>query len=456
VIITMTYIGDIEREVLGSLIMKPELLETCDLEDTDFEPGLPRETFSHISKIWEDHRLNEIDARILADHIGGGNSEIVYVSSLFDGAVRQEPDILKFRISELRKRKLVFRITAKLSERSASGEINVDDIRSDLEQYESLTNKPFDPAKILISGSEMQDLDIQVEWAVEKLIPAQSLTLLHGPGGVGKTWLGLCISKAVSAGVPFLGLQTKTRPVVYVDYENPWRMLVDRVKRLDINEVQFWHLSKQPPPPRLDGPTWDLYKRVVPPGSLIIIDTSRSSHDGEENSSQDAALVMNRLKEIREFGNDILLLHHTTKLNERAPKGSTAWEDLSDHVLAFHKAKSGTLDESDGGGLGPGVRLSLGTGRKTRYEPAHFFLTFNLSEGGFSLAEDPDSVTIDAIAEYIKGPGKGKTQSEIISYAKDAGIGPGMRSNFTALLRRGETTHWISHKVGKLRIYEPI
>jgi len=41
--------------------------------------------------------------------------------------------------------------------------------------------------------------------------------------------------KAVSEGKEFLGLRTKQRLVTYIDYENPLPMLVERVRKLNID-----------------------------------------------------------------------------------------------------------------------------------------------------------------------------------------------------------------------------
>ena len=60
------------------------------------------------------------------------------------------------------------------------------------------TNLHFDPLSILKKGSDLMTLDIHVEWIVDKLIPKQSITLLHGRGGIGKTWITLVLAHAVS------------------------------------------------------------------------------------------------------------------------------------------------------------------------------------------------------------------------------------------------------------------
>jgi hypothetical protein len=447
--------AELESAVLGALVLRPSLLESCDLRASDFTSGRNRQAFITITEFWEEGRPAEIDAILLGERIGG-NSPHTFITGLLTGSIKLEPERFCDRVAELRKRSLTAKIELTIERQAKSGELDLAEIRPDLDEYDSLEERSLDLTKVLITGAEMQALDIKMECTIDKLVPCRSLVLLHGPGGLAKTWLALCMSKAVSIGTPFLGLATKQRFVIYVDYENPWPMLIDRVKKLDIRDVRFWHLSANIRPPKLDGPDWVMYKSL-PRGSFLIFDTARSSFDGDENSSQDVGLVMSRLKEIRELGNDVLLLHHTPKLNERASKGSTAWEDLADHVLAFYKVKKETLEDTDEEvDFDPRALLSLGTGRKTRYEPFRMYLTLDPEAGGFSLAEDPRAAAIGAIAEYIAGDGLDKNQGEIIEWAKAASIGPKMRSSFIAVLNSGEGKRWRSHKGFRgARHYEP-
>lgn len=305
-----------------------------------------------------------------------------------------------------------------------------------------------DLALPLMSGEALQDLSSSVEWAVEGLIPARSITLLYGRSGLGKTWLSLMIARAIAAGSPILGLLTIARPVVYIDYENPLPVLIDRIRQLDIKEAQFWHLSASPPPPKLDSPDWELFRKL-PSGSFLVFDTSRSSHNLDENDSATTALVMGRLKELRELDHDILLLHHTTKADDQNAKGSSGWYDLADHTLSFCRVKHGTLEEVDDGGADdPGALLSLGVGNKTRFEaPPRLYLTLNPKAGGFTLAPSPDISALKTIAEFIAGPGRGKNQSHIFGWAKEMGIRPKRKESFMALLNRGERLgHWITER----------
>ena len=169
-------------------------------------------------------------------------------------------------------------------------------------------------------------------------------------------------------------------------------------------------------------------------------------------------MVMGRLKEIRELGHDIVSLHHTGKASDRIYKGSTAFSDLADHVLDFHRVRQGSLEEIDDEDPGdPNALFSLGTGEKTRFAPFRTYLQFDPATGIFTPADSPASSAIDEIADYIAGAGRGQNQSEIWAWAKAAEVGPARKESFKRLLERGEKLgRWTSHKgLRGARIYDP-
>jgi putative DNA primase/helicase len=245
-------------------------------------------------------------------------------------------------------------------------------ILEDTTEFEELIEKPFS-----VMGAELMTLDIRVEWVIENLLPKESISMLYGKGGVGKTYLSLNISKAVSEGIPFWGLETQRLPVYYFDYENSLPVLVERVKKINVKEVHFIHPGITVPPPRLDSQNWTQYRDL--PCSLIIIDTLRASQDKDENSSKEMAEVMNSLKQLRDRGNTILLLHHTPKSDDQQYKGSTVISDLCDHTLCLYKT---------------GSSYYFGTGDKSRYKPFSLLIDFHPESGGFISAEEKYSEEI--------------------------------------------------------------
>ncbi|MHC4269350.1 MAG: AAA family ATPase [Planctomycetota bacterium] len=185
----------------------------------------------------------------------------------------------------------------------------------------------------LESWSHIQNMNIEVEWLLDRFIPKGSITLVFGKGGIGKTWLLLGVARNIGSGTHFLGFKTNKTPVIFIDFENPLAVLNTRTRTLgDAEGVHFWRANNDKmKAPKLDSNEWQQYKNL-PEGSILIFDTLRASQSKDENASNEMGLIMNRLKELRDSGFTIILLHHTAKNSDNVAKGSTAIVDLADHI----------------------------------------------------------------------------------------------------------------------------
>jgi len=126
-------IDALARGILGALIFSPALLEACELRDVDFPAGRSRETFSAIAEMWEESRPAEIDPVILADRIGG-NGAAIFIGSLMDGNLKLDEPTFRGRVAELRK----LALTARIEARAKSGQIDLDDVRREINIYDQL------------------------------------------------------------------------------------------------------------------------------------------------------------------------------------------------------------------------------------------------------------------------------------------------------------------------------
>ncbi len=292
----------------------------------------------------------------------------------------------------------------------------------------------------LFRWNDIINLTVSTTYLLAGLIPQNSIILLFGRGGIGKTSLSLQIARAIAEGLPFGELQTLKTPVYYIDFENPLSVLKERVEKIGLSDnLWVWHISNTPMPPRLDDKNWELYKKL-PPG-LLVFDTLRAGHLSDENNSKDMAVIIARLKELREAGFTILLLHHTPKGNENIYKGSTAILDLVDHVLSLEDIRDENTVEFDKENI-----YRFGTRIKTRYEPFHFFLKFNSEIKGFEIAKDPDYEQIDSIYEILKDFTEPPKQKELKDRIKsELGLTEGEARK---LLRKGEGIAWDARKGG--------
>jgi hypothetical protein len=297
----------------------------------------------------------------------------------------------------------------------------------------------------LQSSLEISQLEVRVEWAVDKLIPKDGNSLLHSIGGVGKSYLMYQLGKSVADGEPFFGLATIKMPVYYIDFENPLPEIVDRMKKIGGSKyLKIWHLSHEPGPIRFDADEWEIYK-TFPPG-LFIIDSLRSSYLDEENSSKVASFIMALFKEIRSLGNTIILIHHENKIGSY--RGSTAWFDLSDHILKFSRVKEiGSDKDVDDDNFDLPIRLGLGG--KSRFSSALELrpMFFRFENQLLVSADNPDNEPLENVRNILIGMtgdgGNPPTQGELIKLIKkELEVG---KDKARQLIRKGEGVYWRSY-----------
>lgn len=305
----------------------------------------------------------------------------------------------------------------------------------------------FKPMDVMLKWNDILSLNVTTEYILDKLIPNGSITLLFGRGGIGKTSVCLQIAKAIAEGVNFAELPTIKTSVYFIDFENPLSVLKERATHIGTTDnLWVWHISNDPMPPRLDALGWEVYKEL-PPG-LIIFDTLRASHLSDENNSQDMAIIISRLKELRELGFTVLLLHHTPKGNENIYKGSTALLDLVDHVLSIEGVKDTDNEpiEFDTDNL-----YRLGVRIKTRYEPHHIFLRFNPTVKGFEIAKDPDYEIIEEIHSLLENKDELNTNQVYELVKKELDIKN--KAQVIRLLKKGNGKYWTTEKRGRAVFY---
>jgi hypothetical protein len=195
----------------------------------------------------------------------------------------------------------------------------------------------------------------QPEWLIEPILPKKSLAMLYGPPGVGKSFVALDMGLAIVRGLPWMGCATKRGSVVYVAAEGSAGL----TKRLSAWRARHSPSAEQGAVFVLE-PVQLLQKaqvgallaavrhRSLLPVGLIVLDTlSRCFLGGEENSADDAGLLIAAADELRrETGATVLLIHHSVK--ERAEgsrgqslpeRGSGALRGAVDTLISLRRVK---------------------------------------------------------------------------------------------------------------------
>jgi len=180
---------------------------------------------------------------------------------------------------------------------------------------------------------------------VAGFIHGQSVSVLIGDSGLGKSPLAYQLSLCVAAGMPFLGLAVQSGLVVYADHENSpadARSMRDNITQfLGLRSVpeQFLFWPETGEPFDIESVSRDLRPK------LLIIDSLRSL-DPNFEKSDNAGEGMKRLREAaHKHSVSILVIHHVKK---PGPLGYSKLEDdVLMHWLKSASGHSAIINQSD-------------------------------------------------------------------------------------------------------------
>eukprot|EP00913_Durusdinium_trenchii_P006217 g5829.t1 len=175
------------------------------------------------------------------------------------------------------------------------------------------------------------------EYLIERILPEQSLSVMWGQPGTGKTFVALAMAGCISSATPFFGHEATAGSVVYVAGEGLGG-LPNRLTALDLDpEVSLGRVGVVARSPNLlDTHSTTQFiasiRRRKP--RLVIIDTlARGMPGGDENSAQDMGRLIASADRIRdEAGCAVLLIHHGGK-NTKSERGSSALRGAADVMI---------------------------------------------------------------------------------------------------------------------------
>jgi hypothetical protein len=294
----------------------------------------------------------------------------------------------------------------------------------------------------------------EIEWLIPGVLPAGAVVLLSGREGSMKSWLAMTMARAIAAGVPWLGKQTKQGPVLYLDGEMQPALLQDRLRGIGpVDQLHIWTWTDPTFPEQLNGNA-NLIE-AARGHKLIVVDTLRRFMNGrKENSADDMAEVTNALRELTRYGATVLALHHAPKdIEKQGYRGSTelgAGVDVTVSVV-----KQGTEDKSRLDLKNHKTRYSFSTDlviQVTKGERAPVFTLGRLNE-----KDDPKRglkllrLLIIGLRQQLE---RNPIQSEILTKAK--GMKLGAKDKILRWLEEGEGSYWRSEEIGNRRAYEAL
>lgn len=179
-----------------------------------------------------------------------------------------------------------------------------------------------------------------VGFVVQDLIAVNSINILAGESGLGKTPFGIQMGVCVAAGIPFLNMETKQGAVVYADYENSaedWERMAreislsqglpdipENLRRLDmgtIEQVQHEVSTLKP--------------------ILLLVDTLRFLDPQAERENTTAASRLLWFKHFAKYNTAVAYFHHMRKESTREDEARPFLGDPNVRVMDWMRYAAG-------------------------------------------------------------------------------------------------------------------
>ncbi|OFA16437.1 hypothetical protein A4U49_07370 [Acidithiobacillus ferrivorans] len=256
-----------------------------------------------------------------------------------------------------------------------------------------------------------------VRWLIRGIIEADTLALLYGQPGAGKSFIALSMAASIACGSDWYGHRVTQGPAVYILGEGG-----GGVSR----RLRAWQLSN--PDARLQDAPLYVSSRMVPLGeaeaveeiaaaieesgagkpSSVWIDTlARAAAGLDENSSRDMGELIKACDAIRErYGCAVILVHHAGHNQDRA-RGSSAIKAALDTELAATKD-------------GPTITLQSTKSKESEgFKP----LTFQLAGVDTGWNDEDGERVFSAVLEPCDAPEQGeqlgKNQGMAVAVLRD-------------------------------------
>jgi AAA domain-containing protein/DnaB helicase-like protein len=353
-----------ESALLGWILLDGarvrEILEI--ISSNDFFPGPNRTIFAAIEKLAVEGTAVDLVSVFDAirndpevQNFGGAG----YVSKLPEGIHQKAPFV---HYADMVRRAACLRSTIRhcdqIIEATLANDASVETVQA---RVRDLFFSPYWQTRHrlrAVSEIEMLHLELQPrEMILDPIIAAQSLSMIHSPRGIGKTFMGLSIGHAIASGGTFLHWRApKPRTVLYIDGEMPATVLREKLASIIAGSEQPAYangeLLKLITPDLQDEPMPDLAtdagQGLVEPYldgvEVVILDNlSCLARSGRENEGEGWLPMQTWALRNRQRGISTVFLHHSGKSGSQ--RGTSRREDMLDLVVHLKRPADYTPTE---------------------------------------------------------------------------------------------------------------
>ena len=357
-----------ECAVLGILLMENSMFYEIkeNIIASDFNDLLHKEIFKSITAHAEQDLPFDVVSlgETLSHNINLGKPAgelIAYLAELAKNYT-SATNLLHYvnNVKNAARRREIIQASKQVIQQAADANSNIDSL---IEKYiHLLTDKMASiqgGAKQRLQAIEIHDflaLDLKPkEMILSPWMATQSLSMIHAPRGVGKTFLSLGISYAVCSGGIFINwLTPKPRGVLLIDGEMPANSLQNRMSRLVVSSDKLPQAPFKLITPDLqsfgmpDLATYEgqcyVNQHITEDIELIIVDNlSTLVRTGRENDAESWLPIQSWALNLRAKGKSVLFIHHSSKSG--AQRGSSRKEDVLDTVIGLRRPADYSQEE---------------------------------------------------------------------------------------------------------------
>lgn len=194
-----------------------------------------------------------------------------------------------------------------------------------------------------------------IRWLINKMVELDSLALLFGDPGCGKSFLAIDIALCVATGTAFHGHKVEQGPVAYIAGEGhnglKRRMMAwSQHKGVDHNNAPLY-LSRMPAALTSSEmaaqvkTAIEMVSKESGQPVLIVIDTlARNFGPGDENSTQDMSRFIQAADALRSISQaTVLIVHHSGHGDKSRARGAMALKGALDAEYRLDKDDSGVI-----------------------------------------------------------------------------------------------------------------
>jgi phage/plasmid primase-like uncharacterized protein len=190
------------------------------------------------------------------------------------------------------------------------------------------------PDDWLVTADSLCEQPAPIAWLIKRWLQERALMMLHGPSGVGKTFILMDMCLRMASGTQdWNGFKVKPGAVVYLAGEGHYGLrgrIAAWKHRNEAKKLRMWvsrHGCDLNTPQGYQKAT-DAIRALPEVPALIVVDTLHRFLAGDENSAQDAKTMIDACDRMKhEFSCSVMLVHHTGVSDEaqHRARGSSAW-----------------------------------------------------------------------------------------------------------------------------------